>query len=544
MNKSDLRRQVAELFIVRASGFNLDSQRLYPNLEESNSNLKRLLEEGVGGVIFLGGTVKELEIRCNVLKKWSGKPLLLCADIEEGVGQRFYGGTKFIPPMGIAQIYKKDHNLAISIAEKIGYFTGKEAKNIGLNWLLAPVCDINNNSNNPVINLRAWGEEPETVKRLTSAFHRGVSRSQMLTCAKHFPGHGNSEVDSHLDLPEIQNDLSKLEQFELIPFKCLINQGVNSVMIGHLLFSKIDPIYPASLSKILVTDLLRVKLKFDGLVVSDALLMNAISNKYCSGKAAVMAFNAGIDLIMMPKDIDEAIDSLTDAFYSEKISLERLHISRERRKKQLDLINNENDLEKEEFKNEDINNKFLLDTYRFSNSIIKNSIFVREEGTIKAEADDINLIQIDNFDQVSNKFFPALDLPQAVGFKNLIIHPLGISPWQKNHKNFLELGQFGNSKFLIQLFVRGKPFIGLDYYNDHWIDAIKKLEIDERLSGIIIYGCPYLYDKIKKTIHDSIPLGYSPSQIEEAQNQILSRILQSKIIQKEIDSKLSTEFTD
>ena len=544
MNKSDLRRQVAELFIVRASGFNLDSQRLYPNLEESNSNLKRLLEEGVGGVIFLGGTVKELEIRCKVLKKWSSKPLLLCADIEEGVGQRFYGGTKFIPPMGIAQIYKKDYNLAISIAEKIGYFTGKEAKNIGLNWLLAPVCDINNNSNNPVINLRAWGEEPETVKSLTCAFHSGVSRSKMLTCAKHFPGHGNSEVDSHLDLPEIHNDLSKLEKFELIPFESLINQGVNSVMIGHLLFPKIDPIFPATLSKRVVTDLLRIKFKYDGLVVSDALVMNAITNKYSSGKAAVMAFDAGIDLIMMPKDIDEAIDSLTDAFYSGKISLERLHLSRARRKKQFDLISNENDLEKEELRNEDIKNKFLLDASRFSNSIIKSSIFVREESTIKAEFNDINLIQIDNFDQVHNKFIPALDFPKAVGFKNLIIHPLGISPWGKTNKNFLELGQFSNSKILVQLFVRGKPFIGLDYDNYHWIDALKSLEIEERLSGIIIYGCPYLYEKIKQTIQESIPLAYSPSQTEEAQNQILSRILQSKITQKEIDKESSIEFTD
>ena len=544
MNKSDLRRQVAELFIVRASGFNLDSQRLYPNLEESNSNLKRLLEEGVGGVIFLGGTVKELEIRCNVLKKWSGKPLLLCADIEEGVGQRFYGGTKFIPPMGIAQIYKKDYNLAISIAEKIGYFTGKEAKNIGLNWLLAPVCDINNNSNNPVINLRAWGEEPETVKSLTCAFQRGVSRSKMLTCAKHFPGHGNSEVDSHLDLPEIHNDLSKLEKFELIPFKSLINQGVNSVMIGHLLFPKIDPIFPATLSKRVVTDLLRIKFKYDGLVVSDALVMNAITNKYSSGKAAVMAFDAGIDLIMMPKDIDEAIDSLTDAFYSEKISLERLNISRERRKKQLDLVSNEDDFKKEDFNNEDNKNKFLLDASKFSNSIIKSSIFVREESTIKAEFNDINLIQIDNFDQVHNKFIPALDFPKAVGFKNLIIHPLGISPWGKTNKNFLELGQFSNSKILVQLFVRGKPFIGLDYHNDHWIDTIEKLEFEQRLSGIIIYGCPYLFDKIKKSIHKNIPLAYSPSQTEEAQNQILSRILQSKITQKEIDKESSIEFTD
>ena len=544
MNKSDLRRQVAELFIVRASGFNLDSQRLYPNLEESNSNLKRLLEEGVGGVIVLGGTVKELEIRCNILKKWSGKPLLLCADIEEGVGQRFYGGTKFVPPMGIAQIYKKDQNLAISIAEKIGYFTGKEAKKIGLNWLLAPVCDINNNPNNPVINLRAWGEEPETVKSLTCAFQRGVSRSKMLTCAKHFPGHGNSEVDSHLDLPEIHNDLSKLEKFELIPFKSLINQGVNSVMIGHLLFPKIDPIFPATLSKRVVTDLLRIKFKYDGLVVSDALVMNAITNKYSSGKAAVMAFDAGIDLIMMPKDIDEAIDSLADAFYSGKISLERLNISRERRKKQLDLVSNEDDFKKEDLNNEDIKNKFLLDASKFSNSIIKSSIFVREESTIKAEFNDINLIQIDNFDQVSNKFIPALDFPKAVGFKNLIIHPLGISPWGKTNKNFLKIGQFSNSKILVQLFVRGKPFIGLDYDNDHWIDALKSLEIEERLSGIIIYGCPYLFDKIKKSIHKNIPLAYSPSQTEEAQNQILSRILQSKTTQKEIDKESSIEFTD
>ena len=544
MNKSDLRRQVAELFIVRASGFNLDSQRLYPNLEESNSNLKRLLEEGVGGVIVLGGTVKELEIRCNILKKWSGKPLLLCADIEEGVGQRFYGGTKFVPPMGIAQIYKKDQNLAISIAEKIGYFTGKEAKKIGLNWLLAPVCDINNNPNNPVINLRAWGEEPETVKSLTCAFQRGVSRSKMLTCAKHFPGHGNSEVDSHLDLPEIHNDLSKLEKFELIPFKSLINQGVNSVMIGHLLFPKIDPIFPATLSKRVVTDLLRIKFKYDGLVVSDALVMNAITNKYSSGKAAVMAFDAGIDLIMMPKDIDQAIDSLTDAFYSGKISLERLNISRERRKKQLDLVSNEDDFKKEDFNNEDNKNKFLLDASKFSNSIIKSSIFVREESTIKAEFNDINLIQIDNFDQVHNKFIPALDFPKAVGFKNLIIHPLGISPWGKTNKNFLELGQFSNSKILVQLFVRGKPFIGLDYHNDHWIDTIEKLEFEQRLSGIIIYGCPYLFDKIKKSIHKNIPLAYSPSQTEEAQNQILSRILQSKTTQKEIDKESSIEFTD
>ena len=544
MNKSDLRRKVAELFIVRASGFNLDSQRLYPNLELPNAKLKRLLEEGVGGVIFFGGTVKELEIRCQVLNKWAGKPLLLSADIEEGVGQRFYGGTHFIPPLGIAQIYKNDHSLGLSIAEKIGYFTAKEAKDIGLNWLLAPVCDINNNPNNPVINLRAWGEDPETVERLTAAFLRGVSRSNILTCAKHFPGHGNSEVDSHLDLPVIHNDLSNLSEFELIPFNSLINQGVSSIMIGHLFFPKIDPIYPATLSKILVNDLLRMKYKYDGLVVSDALVMNAISNKYSSGSSALLAFNAGIDLIMMPKDIDEAINSLTDAFYSEKISIERLNISRERRKKQLDLIIDGKELKKEEFMDEDIKIKFLSDSLRFSNSIIKKSIVVREERSIEADNNDINIIQIDNFEQASNKFFPALNLPRLLGFKNLIIHPFNINQLPNKNKNFLEAEHIGNGKFLIQLFVRGKPFKGTDYNNEHWIHAIKKLEIEKRLSGIIIYGCPYLYNKIRQNINEKIPLAYSPSQIDEAQNQTLKRIMKTNIFENETDERPTNEFTD
>ncbi len=543
MNKSDLRRQVAELFIVRASGFNLDSQRLYPNLELSNANLKRLLEAGVGGVIFFGGTVKELEIRCNILKEWAAKPLLLCADIEEGVGQRFNGGIQFLPPMGIAQIYKKDHNLGISIAEKVGYYSGQEAKNIGLNWLLAPVCDINNNSNNPVINLRAWGEDPETVENLTCAYQRGVSLSNMLTCAKHFPGHGNSEVDSHLDLPKIQNDLSALESFELIPFRSLINQGINSLMIGHLFFPSIDPIYPATLSKKLVNDLLRIKLKFDGLVVTDALVMNAIANKYPSGVAEVLAFDAGIDLLLMPENIDEAIDSLTEAVYSGKVSLERLNKSRERRKKQIDLISKNN-----KFKNSISmnlsNQNFLFEAYQLSKSIVKKSIFVGEKYLKKVSRNDINLIKIDNFEQVSNNAIPALALPKKLGFNNLIIHPMGISPWQKNNKKFLELEKIGNGKILIQLFVRGKPFIGSDYNNQQWVDAIKNLEIEKRLLGIIVYGCPYLFDQIKKSIHHDIPLAYSPSQTEEAQMEILQHILQLKISNKKIDKESKKEFTD
>tara|TARA_B100000965_G_scaffold365789_1_gene350534 strand:- start:417 stop:1142 length:726 start_codon:yes stop_codon:yes gene_type:complete len=241
----------------------------------------------------------------------------------------------------------------------------------------------------------------------------------------------------------------------------------------------------------------------------------------------------------MPEDIDEAIDSLTDEFYSGRISLERLDQSRERRKKQIDLITMNNEFEKQES-----NTKFSSEISKFSQSIVRRSIFVSEHTIQKVDVNDINLIQVDNLNQLSNKYNPALALPEEKGFKNLIIHPLGISPWQKNNKRLLELEKIDNGKILIQLFVRGKPFVGLDYHNDKWIEAIKKLEIDDRLSGVIVYGCPYLFDKIKKSIHYSIPLAYSPSQEDEAQNQILSRIFNSKIFHNKMDTKSSQEFTD
>ncbi len=544
MDKSQLRREVSELIIIRASGYNLDSQRLYPNLELSNSKLKRLLEAGVGGVIFFGGTLKELEIRCKVLTKWAGKPLLLCADVEEGVGQRFKGGTKFVPPMGIAQIYKKDQNLAISIAEKLGIITGQEAKKIGLNWVLAPVCDINNNPNNPVINLRAWGEDPSTVSALSCAFHRGLSSTNVLSCAKHFPGHGNSEFDSHLELPIIENDLSSIENFELIPFRSLIDQEISSVMIGHLLFTNIDPNYPATMSRKLVSDLLRRKLKFDGLVVSDALVMNAISQKFSGGEAAVRAFDAGIDLIMMPKDADEAIDSLVESFNTGRLSIERLYQSLERKKKLLSKLGNQLKSKNIDLTDQIQEEKIFLETSNLIKSVVKESVLILEGEIETIGTNDVNLLQIDDFEQVSNKLTPALLLPEEAGYRNVIVHPLGISPWENSKKNTFSLKNIGKGKILFQLFMRGKPFLGNNYQRESWVSAINKLEKEKNLSGLVIYGCPYLFNRLKTSLSSSIPLAYSPSQLEEAQNYILSRMLKNHIHPFKVNRKLNIDFTD
>ena len=135
-------------------------------------------------------------------------------------------------------------------------------------------------------------------------------------------------------------------------------------------------------------------------------------------------------------------------------------------------------------------------------------------------------------------------MPKSYGFKNLVVHPNSINPLQASNEKFVEWEEIRNKKILIQLFVRGKPFIGLDYNNDYCLEALKKLEIEERLLGIIIYGCPYLFDKIKQTIHESIPLAYSPSQEDEAQNQILSNIFEPETDVNELDKKFNNEFTD
>ena len=214
-----LRDKVAELFILRASGSRFDCQRKYPKWELSNTELLNFLEIGIGGVIFFGGTIFELQNKCKLIQDHSNKSLLLCADVEEGVGQRFEGATTLIPPFGVAQIYKKSREKGLDFAEKYGECIGEQAKQAGLNWVLAPVCDVNTNIKNPVINMRAWGDDAEMASLLIEAFQKGLHSKGVLSCAKHFPGHGDTSIDSHLDLPVLHHDFSRLNRIEFIPFR-------------------------------------------------------------------------------------------------------------------------------------------------------------------------------------------------------------------------------------------------------------------------------------------------------------------------------------
>jgi beta-glucosidase len=287
----------------------------------------------------LGASAAELRLRTGQLQAWAGqRPLLLCADVEEGVGQRFEGASWLVPPLAVGRLHARDPQAAVEAAERYGHCTGREARAVGLNWVLGPVCDVNNNPANPVINVRAWGEDPATAGSLAAAFCRGLQAEGVLGCAKHFPGHGDTAADSHLELPLLPHDRARLEAIELPPFRSAIEAGVAAVMTAHLLLPALDPDRPATLSPAVLTELLRGELGFSGLVVTDALVMEAITGRWGAGEAAVLAVEAGADLVLMPADADQAIDAIVAAVEAGRLGLERIEAARERRRRALATV--------------------------------------------------------------------------------------------------------------------------------------------------------------------------------------------------------------
>lgn len=259
----------------------------------------------------------------NQLQAKSNLPLLFGADFERGVAMRLDEGTSFPTAMAVAAAGNpKD-------AYTMGKITALEARAAGVQWIYAPVADVNNNPANPIINTRSFGENPALVSQYVAEFVRGVQENGGLATAKHFPGHGDTAADSHIDLPVIKADRERLEHLELVPFRAAISAGVGSIMTGHLNVPAFepDPNTPATLSSAVLTDLLRKQLGFEGLVVTDAMDMGGITVRYAPGNAAVRAFLAGADALLMPPVPDAAYDALLAAAKSGQISPDRLDAS-------------------------------------------------------------------------------------------------------------------------------------------------------------------------------------------------------------------------
>jgi len=526
MTEAELRRAVAQLLVIRASGHAEDRQRQYPRWEHSNGELRRLLQSGVGGVILLGGTATELQQRCRTLRDWSdSEGLLLCADVEEGIGQRFPGATWLAPPMALGRLHQTNPEHALELAERFGRTTGDQAQRCGLNWVLAPVCDVNSNPENPVINVRAWGDQPEPVADLVEAFQRGLNAAGVLGCAKHFPGHGDTDQDSHLELPLIKHERSRLDQVELVPFRRLIDSGIASVMTGHLLIPALDDAKPATLSHAVLTDLLRSELGFPGLIVTDALVMEAISREAGPGEAAVQAFAAGADLILMPADADAAIDAICAALADGRVPESRLHESLKRRTEALQRC--------EKPVSTASANAGELETAtdrRLCMELIDSTLEVQgPQLPAKPEQNGVALIRVDGVLPCAflRADAAAISTPERHGFKVLLCHDKGIEPWSTDTAPTgpLDLERLGPGPVFLQLFLRGNPFRAGQQRHEPWAEAIQQLLRVQRLCGLVVYGCPYRWDSLRKLLPDSVPAGYSPGQMPEAQQQLLNRML-------------------
>lgn len=318
LNSLPLYEKCAQVFMPAVFGSNLNL-----NSREFQNTLELVRDHGIGGIIISTGNVDETAAMINELQKNAAIPLLVGADFENGIGMRINGMNTF------------PHNMAIGAADdedfayQIGKATALESTLLGVNMNFAPVADINNNPENPVINLRSFSEDKNIVTDYCLAHAEGSKELRVIPTAKHFPGHGNTKIDSHKDLPVINGSRDYLLDNEIVPFKELIDDDIPAIMIGHLnvpAFEK-EKNLPATLSNNIITKLLKEELGFKGLIITDALDMKAITNYYSDDEAVIKAFIAGNDILLMPPDIKAGIKALYEAVKSGKISEQRLNES-------------------------------------------------------------------------------------------------------------------------------------------------------------------------------------------------------------------------
>ena len=326
MRSMSLRDRVAQLVIVTANGDVFSTKS--PDYEKYRHWVADL---HVGGIIINNasqyGLIRNAEphalaVFLNQMQKLATTPLLIGSDFERAASMRVIGGTRFPHSMAFGAA----NDLAATKYE--GLTAAREARALGIHWIFAPVADVNNNPLNPIINLRSYGEDPQQVSRHVAAFIDGAHSdpaNRVLVTAKHFPGHGDTDVDSHLGLPRLEAPRERLDAMELKPFEAAIAHGVDSIMTAHISVPALEPSgMPATVSANVLTSLLRDELKFKGLIVTDAMTMQGLSMLFDSGQGSVKSFQAGADVLLMPPDPDKAIRAVIGAVEDGRISRQRL----------------------------------------------------------------------------------------------------------------------------------------------------------------------------------------------------------------------------
>ena len=329
LRRMSVEEKVGQLFMIwcRAGFLNVENPE-YLQLREAMDKYHVggfTMTVHVDGPNLLRSEPFEAAELLNRLQKDSKLPLLFSADFERGVAIRLMGATNFPHAMAFGADGK------IEDAEAFGRITAEEARSVGVHWNFFPDADVNSNPVNPIINTRSFGEDPKQVGDLVSAYIKGAHQGGMLTTVKHFPGHGDTATDSHLGVASVNVDQAHLNSIELPPFRQAINAGVDSVMVAHVTVPALDanPNHVATISPTVVSDLLEKQLGFKGLVVTDALDMAGLTHLFANdiGRAAVEAFKAGNDVLLIPADLPASFQAMVKAVRSGEVSQARLDAS-------------------------------------------------------------------------------------------------------------------------------------------------------------------------------------------------------------------------
>jgi beta-N-acetylhexosaminidase len=323
LNEMTLEERVGQLLMPDTSGILVHEE------SEQYSRLVHAIEKlGVGGFIVYNGDALTTAALTNRLQARARVPLLFASDFEGGVGMQLRGGTRL--PRAMALAATGDTESAAEAAR----ITAREGRAIGVHVNFYPVLDVNNNPANPIINTRAFGDDPEMVANWGAAFIRAAQDERQLATAKHFPGHGDTALDSHILLPTLDVPRERLEQIELPPFRAAVQRGVRAVMTAHISVPALDSnsngARPATFSPAIVDGILRKKFGFEGLIFSDALNMGAVAENYEAGEAAVLAVEAGCDIALYSADIERVHAALCDAVSRGRITRERIDESARR----------------------------------------------------------------------------------------------------------------------------------------------------------------------------------------------------------------------
>lgn len=474
MTDNELQKNIYQFIITRLNGDQIGSKSY-------QKEIIGLVEKGIGGFILFGGEKRRIAKFIKKLQSLAEIPLLIASDIERGVGQQVKGTTMLPFQMALAAAINEENEEDIELLKKIINAIAFEAIDIGINMPLIPVLDVNQNPDNPIICTRAFSDNEKTVSWFGSLFIELLRGYGLVSCAKHFPGHGDTSVDSHISLPEIRKSKDDLLRKDIYPFISAIRKGVDSIMVGHLLVPALS-FEPSTLSKEIIKDFLRDELGFRGIIVSDALNMHAIrgiKNVY------LRCFKAGIDLLLHPVDPHEAVKELTYGLENGEIRTEEI---RERLARIKGI--------KSKIKNIPVSEFSYEDNRKLSEVVTERSITLYKG--------DSRFFPVNNSEEVSIFFIGEKDMWKDCVFKTYIKGDVDRK----------------TEKVIIAIFTNVSAWKGSHKIKDSEIGLIKEIIKKYKLSCVVSFGNPY----ILRHFHDADVLIAAYDTSENAQRAVVKAL--------------------